>query len=99
MPSSNGSAWAVSSLEALSTTITSCETSLVLLATAIKHLNVYSHLLKTGMMTETTGAGWMWDIVGRISARRVPTQAHCAPPVRGGGGREPASEFRYASEL
>ena len=95
MPSSNGSACAVSSLEALSTTITSCATSRVLAATAIKHLNVYSHLLKTGMMIETTG-GWMWDIHERIP--QGPYQWPLPAPRTISRRFAPASEIRYASE-
>ena len=54
---SRDSACGVSSLEALSMTITSCGTSRVWAAIARRHLAVYSRLLKTGMMIEISGAG------------------------------------------
>jgi len=50
-----------------------------LVATAIKHLNVYYHLLNTGMTIETTGSGGMWDIVYPTSAICVPAAATCPP--------------------
>src|SRR6478609_1827151 len=56
MPSRRESARCVSSLDALSTTITSCGTSRVWAAIARKQLLVYSSLLKTGTMIETSGA-------------------------------------------
>src|SRR5438552_10851076 len=57
MPSRRDSARGVSSLDALSTTITSYGTSPVWAAIALRHLVVYASLLKTGMMIETSGAG------------------------------------------
>jgi hypothetical protein len=66
----------------------------VLAATAIKHLNVYSHLLKTGMTIETTG-GWMWDIHERFRKARTNGRRPRRPRSC---GFLPASEIRYASE-
>ena len=75
MLSSRGNACAVSSLEALSMTITSWATSRVFSATAIRHFQVSSHLLKTGMTIETVGV----VAVGSTCAQRV---AKPVPPIR-----------------
>ncbi len=66
---------AVSSLEALSMTITSWATSRVFSATAIRHFRVSSHLLKTGMTIETVGV----VVAGSTRARAF---AKCVPPIR-----------------